>query len=216
MLYSRVKTNGVMEAIFPIKDDSGDRTMELFVYDVGGVRIERKYWIHAFEKVDIVIFTVDIACYDQLLYEDESVNRMSEALTLFNSVVNSRWFVKSEMILCFTKGAKLAAKIKHSPVENYFPDFVPTEPPSLQDTTAYFITRFKNLDERRGRLTERPLTTLVLQDTLNPDEWQVIKQIAWRLCDNGELFCQAQWTRTGHKRPRLRDRFSGLSSVEEE
>lgn len=33
-----------------------------------------------------------------MLYEDESVNRMQEALTLFDSICNSRWFVKTSIV----------------------------------------------------------------------------------------------------------------------
>jgi hypothetical protein len=33
-----------------------------------------------------------------MLYEDESVNRMQEALTLFDSICNSRWFIKTSIV----------------------------------------------------------------------------------------------------------------------
>lgn len=41
-------------------------------------------------KVTSVIFLVAISEYDQKLYEDETVNRMEEALILFDSICNSR------------------------------------------------------------------------------------------------------------------------------
>ena len=58
--------------------------------DVGGTRGECLKWIHCFGNVGTILFTVDIACYDQILSEDHSVNRIQEALTLFDSIVNSR------------------------------------------------------------------------------------------------------------------------------
>ena len=184
ILYSLVR---IIKWAFSIKEGSGNRMMELSVYDVGGTRHERTKWIHAFNGVDMILFTVDIACYDQLIYEDETVSRMEEALEVFDSIVNCRRFVKTKIVLCFTKRAKLAAKIRTSPVEKYFSDFVPTEPPSLQDTIAYIVARFADLDCREGRLTGRLLATLVLQDTLSPYEWQVIKEIAWKMCDDKEM-----------------------------
>ncbi|KAG0311212.1 guanine nucleotide-binding protein subunit alpha, partial [Dissophora globulifera] len=84
VLRSRVKTTGITETTF----DIGDLTYRMF--DVGGQRSERKKWIHCFENVTAIVFLVAISEYDQLLLEDETVNRMQEALTLFDSICNSR------------------------------------------------------------------------------------------------------------------------------
>ncbi|KAE9386044.1 hypothetical protein BT96DRAFT_949402 [Gymnopus androsaceus JB14] len=46
--------------------------------------------------------------YDQMLYKDES-NRMQEALTLFDLICNSRWFVEMSIILIFRQEALLLA-----------------------------------------------------------------------------------------------------------
>ena len=94
ILRSRVKTTGITETTFRV----GELTYKLF--DVGGQRSERKKWIHCFENVTALVFLVSLSEYDQMLYEDESVNRMQEALTLFDSICNSRWFVKTS-IVCF-------------------------------------------------------------------------------------------------------------------
>ncbi|CAB4475151.1 unnamed protein product [Rhizophagus irregularis] len=80
VLRSRVKTTGITETTFLI----GELTYRMF--DVGGQRSERKKWIHCFENVTAIIFLVAISEYDQLLMEDETVNRMQEALTLFDSI----------------------------------------------------------------------------------------------------------------------------------
>ena len=45
-----------------------------------------------------LVFLVALSEYDQMLYEDESVNRMQEALTLFDSICNSRWFIKTSIV----------------------------------------------------------------------------------------------------------------------
>src|SRR4051812_37332570 len=76
VLRSRVKTTGITETTFII----GDLTYRMF--DVGGQRSERKKWIHCFENVTTILFLVAISEYDQLLFEDETVNRMQEALPL--------------------------------------------------------------------------------------------------------------------------------------
>ena len=183
ILYSRIKATGITETIVPTKEDSGDRTMELFIYDVVGARSDRQMWLRIFRDVDIILFTVDIACYDQFPYEDGTVNQMQAALTMFNSIIDSNLYSNTKMVLCFTKRAKLAEKIEYSPLEGYFPDFVPTEPPNLQDSMAYIIAQFTKLDRRKGRSSDRLLTTVVLQDALDPTEWQAIKEVAWNAFD---------------------------------
>lgn len=60
---------------------------------------------------------------DQKLYEDETVNRMSEAITLFESVANSRWFIKTSVILFLNKIDIFRAKLPYSPLNRIFPDY---------------------------------------------------------------------------------------------
>ena len=115
ILRSRVKTTGITETTFRV----GELTYKLF--DVGGQRSERKKWIHCFENVTALVFLVSLSEYDQMLYEDESVNRMQEALTLFDSICNSRWFVKTSIILFLNKIDLFAEKLPRSPLEDYFP-----------------------------------------------------------------------------------------------
>ena len=57
------------------------RNLSYSVFDMGGQRSERKKWIHCFEDVTTILFIVAISEYDQSLFEDETVNRMSEAFT---------------------------------------------------------------------------------------------------------------------------------------
>ena len=49
-------------------------------------RNERKKWIHCFDDVNAVIFVVALSEYDQMLFEDNTVNRMVEAIALFEEV----------------------------------------------------------------------------------------------------------------------------------
>lgn len=117
VLRSRVKTTGITETTFII----GDLTYRMF--DVGGQRSERKKWIHCFENVTTILFLVAISEYDQLLFEDETVNRMQEALTLFDSICNSRWFIKTSIILFLNKIDRFREKLPISPMKNYFGDY---------------------------------------------------------------------------------------------
>jgi guanine nucleotide-binding protein G(i) subunit alpha len=139
VLRSRVKTTGITETTFII----GDLTYRMF--DVGGQRSERKKWIHCFENVTTIIFLVAISEYDQLLMEDDTVNRIQEALTLFDSICNSRWFVKTSIILFLNKIDIFQEKLPVSPMKNYFPDY---EGGSEYNAACdYILNRFVSLNQ---------------------------------------------------------------------
>ena len=111
VLRSRVRTTGIVETSFLIDENT------FKMYDVGGQRNERKKWIHCFENVTAVMFVAAISEYDQQLYEDESTNRMVEALNLFEEICNSRWFRDTSMILFLNKKDLFADKIKRVPIK---------------------------------------------------------------------------------------------------
>ncbi|THH23211.1 hypothetical protein EUX98_g7972 [Antrodiella citrinella] len=139
ILRSRVKTTGITETTFKV----GELTYKLF--DVGGQRSERKKWIHCFENVTALVFLVSLSEYDQMLYEDESVNRMQEALTLFDSICNSRWFVKTSIILFLNKIDLFAEKLPRSPLGDYFPDYQGGD--NYDAACAYLLSRFVSLNQ---------------------------------------------------------------------
>ncbi|KAJ3751834.1 guanine nucleotide binding protein alpha subunit [Lentinula raphanica] len=139
ILRSRVKTTSITETTFKV----GELTYKLF--DVGGQRSERKKWIHCFENVTALVFLVSLSEYDQMLYEDESVNRMQEALTLFDSICNSRWFVKTSIILFLNKIDLFAEKLPRSPLGDYFPDY--TGGDNYDAACEYLLRRFVSLNQ---------------------------------------------------------------------
>lgn len=110
ILRCRVRTTGIVENEFEIDGN------KFRMFDVGGQRNERKKWIHCFEGVTAVLFVAAISEYDQTLYEDESVNRMTEALNLFEEICNSRWFQETSIMLFLNKRDLFYDKIEKQKV----------------------------------------------------------------------------------------------------
>ncbi|KAI7865399.1 guanine nucleotide binding protein, alpha subunit [Spinellus fusiger] len=137
VLRSRVKTTGITETTFAISD------LTYRMFDVGGQRSERKKWFHCFENVTALIFLVAISEYDQFLIEDEAVNRMQEALTLFDSICNSRWFAKTSIILFLNKIDIFKDKLPKHPLIESFPDF--EGPETYEAAGDYILKRFISL-----------------------------------------------------------------------
>ncbi|KAF7333951.1 Heterotrimeric G-protein alpha subunit [Mycena sanguinolenta] len=98
--------------------------------DVGPLRSERKKWIHCFE----------------------SCNRMRESLYLFESIINSRWFLRTSIILFFTEVDAFEAKIRKIPLARYFPEY--TGGPDVIKAAKYFLWCF--MQENRARLSVYP------------------------------------------------------------
>jgi GTPase SAR1 family protein len=117
ILRTRVRTLGIVEIQFIFKK------LHFRLLDVGGQRTERRKWIHCFQDVTAIIFCAALSCYDLVLAEDESTNRMVESLRLFESIVNNDWFQDTSVILFLNKKDLLEEKIMHSHLVDYFPEY---------------------------------------------------------------------------------------------
>lgn len=134
ILRTRVKTTGIVEINFSFKN------LNFRLFDVGGQRSERKKWIHCFEDVTAIIFCVALSEYDQVLYEDESTNRMHESLRLFDSICNNKWFVNTSIILFLNKKDLFLDKIKRSALTICFPEY--TGPNEFDSAAEYIQAQF--------------------------------------------------------------------------
>ncbi|CAD6187092.1 unnamed protein product [Caenorhabditis auriculariae] len=137
ILLTRTKTTGIVEVSFVIKK------VHFRVFDVGGQRSERKKWIHCFEDVNAIIFIAAVSEYDEVLFEDETTNRMIESMRLFESICNSRWFHNTSIILFLNKKDLFAEKIKRVNITTAFPEY--RGPQTYDDAVKYIKHKFENL-----------------------------------------------------------------------
>lgn len=143
VLRARVRTTGIVENDFKIDGN------QFKILDVGGQRSERKKWIHCFSDVTAVIFVAAISEYDQVLFEDETVNRMDEALNLFEEICNSRFFETTSLILMLNKRDLFAQKLMTVPLTVGFPDY--DGDGSYEDACAFVTELFeaRKRDEKK-------------------------------------------------------------------
>ncbi|KAK0408374.1 hypothetical protein QR680_003914 [Steinernema hermaphroditum] len=158
ILFTRIKTTGIVEVTFQM---SG---VQFRVFDVGGQRSERKKWIHCFEDVNSVIFICAISEYDEVLFEDETTNRMVESLRLFDSICNSRWFFETSMILFLNKKDLFEEKIKRVNITPAFPEY--KGPQSYDDAVKYIRHKFEEVNTNRKK-------TIFVHETCATDTNQV-------------------------------------------
>jgi len=89
------------------------------------------------------------------LFEDDRVNRMAEALKVFEEILNSPWFKQTSMILFLNKRDLFAEKIKKVKLKDYFPEY--TGENTYDDSVNFII----NLFHSKNTNTERTIYTHV-------------------------------------------------------
>ncbi|KAF7333944.1 Heterotrimeric G-protein alpha subunit [Mycena sanguinolenta] len=144
-----LRTPAQKQAITETRLNMGALSMRLI--DVGPQCSERRKWIHCFESVTSIIFCTALSDYDQVLAEERGQNRMQESIILFSSIINSRWFLRTSIILFLTEIDVFKAKIHKVPLSNHFPEY--TGGADINKAAKYILWRF--MQENRARLCVR-------------------------------------------------------------
>ena len=98
------------------------KSTRFHIFDVGGQKSERKKWIKCFDEVKAIVFVVSLACFNEVMFEDETKNcsylyageydtncivcivlGMEDALELFNDTINQKIFAETPIILFLNK-----------------------------------------------------------------------------------------------------------------
>ncbi|KAJ7731585.1 heterotrimeric G-protein alpha subunit, GPA3-like protein [Mycena maculata] len=149
ILHARTEANTIMETRFFMGD------LLIHLLDISGQRSERKKWIHHFDSVTSIIFCASLGDYDRVLEEEGRVNRMHESLYLFESIINSQWFLHTSVILFLTKIEVFKKKLPRIPLGRYFPEY--TGGNDLNKAVKYILWKF--IQENRARLAVYPHVT---------------------------------------------------------
>ena len=141
VLRTRVRTTGIIETKFEYNN------LHFNVIDVGGARCERKKWIHCFKDVTAIVYCVGMSGYDQVLWEDEEINRMKESLVLFEKIVNNLFFSKTALILFLSKKDLFAEKITNSPLTICFPEYAGKN--EYEPASLFIREQFENQNKHK-------------------------------------------------------------------
>lgn len=134
-IMTRVRTTGIAVTEF----DEG--AVHFRVVDVGGQRNERKKWIHCFDDVKALLFVVNLAGYDQVMFEDPTQNRMAESLDLFGHICNNPVFSSTPIFLCFNKKDLFEQMIQTNDLSKCFSDY--TGGADVQVALQFIEAKFK-------------------------------------------------------------------------
>jgi len=152
ILQTRIKTTGIIETRFEVDKE------EFRMFDVGGQKNERRKWMHCFDNVSLIIFVVALDQYDQVMYEDSSRNRMSDALELFRTVAtNHKFFLEKDIVLFLNRRDLFQEKIKTKPL-TLCPEFKDYRGSSYEDACQYVDKKFLDGNENKDRVIKTHVT----------------------------------------------------------
>jgi len=151
ILRARLKTLGVSEHRFKISTSGAIREWKIF--DVGGHRSQRAAWAPFFDDMDAIIFLAPISCFDQVLEEDNRVNRLEDSYKLWTMIVSNPLLKHTNLILFLNKidilRTKLASGIKlRDHVVSYG-----NRPNDVDSTTSYFKRKFAGILNERSPIS---------------------------------------------------------------
>lgn len=117
IIMTRIRTTGIAQT------ELDEGPVHFRVVDVGGQRNERKKWIHCFDDVKALLFVVNLAGYDQVMFEDPTQNRMKESLNLFAQICNNPVFASTPIFLCLNKKDIFEQMIQSVGLEKCFAEY---------------------------------------------------------------------------------------------
>jgi guanine nucleotide-binding protein G(i) subunit alpha len=131
-------------------------------------------WIHCFEAVTSIIFCVALSEYDQVLLEESGQNRMAESLVLFESVINSRWFLRTSVIV--SRDEPILPRSAQAVRDPPFPKFTDLFCIVSCDTQLFL----NKIDLFKVKLPKVPLDKYFPEYTGGSDVNKAAKYILWR------------------------------------
>lgn len=103
---SYVRTTGVNPTEVAYKG------IDLLLTDTAGQQCERRKWLVASDHSSAVFHVISLACFDKVLSEDNSKERLEDSIKFFEKTVNSFWLRSVPFFLFLNKEDLLEKKIK--------------------------------------------------------------------------------------------------------
>lgn len=109
----------------------------------------RKRWFHQFDSVTSLVYTVDVSLYDRPFYGQTTKSQLLDDLASFESWTTSPKFADSAVILLLNNFTRFRDKLRYSPLETLFPDYVPNANDPDNSARQYILKQFKDVNRNR-------------------------------------------------------------------
>ncbi|KAF9700762.1 hypothetical protein EKO04_001489 [Ascochyta lentis] len=109
----------------------------------------RKRWFHQFDSVTSLVYTVDVSLYDRPFYGQTTKSQLLDDFASFESWATSPKFADSAVILLLNNFTRFRDKLRYSPLETLFPDYVPNAADPDSSARQYILKQFKDVNRNR-------------------------------------------------------------------
>ncbi|KAF8882175.1 guanine nucleotide binding protein, alpha subunit [Gymnopilus junonius] len=131
-----------------IAEKGGEKAKHWTLYDVGGARGQRAVWAQFFDDVNIIIFLAPMSGFNQVLAEDESVNRLTDSLRLWQTICSNKLLAEVEFVLFLNKLDILDAKLKAGVQFSSFVTSYVDKPNETKPVAKYLLDVFVSLHQQ--------------------------------------------------------------------
>ncbi|TFY53235.1 hypothetical protein EVG20_g10208 [Dentipellis fragilis] len=208
ILRARIKTLGVTEYRFMLNQKNSMVSRDWVVFDVGGHRslvriptgasetavltdaflhsrrtcdvIQRAAWVPYFDDMNAIIFLAPISCFDQVLEEDERVNRLEDSVLLWNTIVANPLLARTTMVLFLNKCDILREKLEAGIQFGRYITSYGDRPNDFESTSNYLKRKFTAVHKEKSP-SPRPyychLTSVTDTKTTHLILWDVAESI---------------------------------------
>lgn len=151
VLRARLKTLGVTEYRFTIKEGTlGGVSRDWKIFDVGGHRSLRAAWAPYFDDMNAIIFLAPISCFDQMLEEDPTVNRLEDSVLLWKSIVSNPLLAKTSIVLFLNKIDIFKAKLEAGVQLGKYIVSYGNRPNDFESTSSYLKRKFAQIHKDKS------------------------------------------------------------------
>ena len=153
------RTTGVNKIKFVISDTCS-YTEELYdIFDVGGMKNERRRWMLFFEDTAGVLFVVGLDGFNKLLWEDNRNNRLREDIGLFRGLINLAAFDDAKVFVVLNRFDLFVKDVEDGyKFSEYFKSF-DGDDRNVQEIVEHIINQI--LDQRRKPRNSREIYFIV-------------------------------------------------------
>jgi guanine nucleotide-binding protein G(i) subunit alpha len=109
----------------------------------------RKRWFHQLEGATSLVYTVDVSHYDRPYLGQSTESQLLDDFANFESWAASESFANSSIILLLNNFTRFREKLPYSPLQTFFPDFIPSEADPETSARQYILRRFKDVNRNR-------------------------------------------------------------------
>lgn len=106
----------------------------------------RKRWFHQFDSVTSLVYTVDVSLYDRPFYGQTNKSQLLEDFASFESWATSSNFGDSAVILLLNNFTRFRDKLRFSPLETLFPEYVPSDTDPDTSARQFILKQFKDVN----------------------------------------------------------------------